>query len=153
MVKRAVWRKSRTSCHAGPRLAVWIGLVAAVSGAGPAAAFSFSETILRCRETVGVPIVRACVAEGGRDFDACRARASPQVRACVRKAMVAAYGWTSVRGAIEQCRQSTGRPIVRACMGEGHAGLGREGGPRLAACRLKAFPQVRACVRRTLSAG
>ncbi len=48
--------------------------------------------------------------------------------------------------AIEQCRNSVGRPIVMACM-QASGGMGN-----LEACRAKATPKVRACVMAKLNA-
>ncbi len=131
-------------------------LVALAIGAEPASAFSFHETIQRCRQTVGRPIVKACMADRrtetadlkGAALAACRTKASPRVRACVQRAMITAFGWPKVEGVIERCRQSVGRPAVNACM---TSGAGPQGIPDLEACRQRAAPQVRACVRRTLT--
>jgi hypothetical protein len=136
---------------------IFLGLFSVVTGADPASAFSFDQTIERCRQTVGRPIVRACMsaksdAVTGVDFDACRAKASPRVRACVRRAMIVAFGHAKVEQTIEHCRQTLGRPLVKACMRGGHARA--NGATRVAnleACRAKASPQVRACVRRTIN--
>jgi hypothetical protein len=124
--------------------AIWLAAVLLL-GSQPVSAFSFDQTIERCRKTVGRPIVMACMgAKSGEvtgvDFDACRAKARPRVRACVRRAMVAAYGSSKVEQTIEHCRQSVGRPIVKACMITGAAAS-------LEGCRSKASPHVRACVR------
>src|SRR5262247_267755 len=52
--------------------------------------------------------------------------------------------------ALEQCRQTIGRPIVLTCMmrrgkGSGHVGMNEE-------CLAQARPQVRACVQKALNA-
>ena len=113
------------------------------------------ETIEHCRQTVGRPIVQQCMrGQGlGADLIDCRAGASPPVRACVRQSLIAAYGQAKVERVIEHCRQTVGRPIVQACMGAaGRATVeGESGGADRAICRAKAWPQVRACVRRTFS--
>jgi hypothetical protein len=103
--------------------------------------------IVHCREKVGRPIVGACMGEHGKgaQLEACRARASPSVRACVRRSMIATVGRARFRQTVEHCRQTVGRPIVRACMGGNR-------GASLHACRAQAFPKVRACVRRMLRA-
>jgi CHAT domain-containing protein len=64
----------------------------------PATALTIEEARERCRETVGRPIVQACMKGQGRggDREACRAQASPRVRACVHKAMNAAHGRANV---------------------------------------------------------
>src|ERR1700710_2478391 len=46
--------------------------------------------------------------------------------------------------AIENCRNSVGRPIVMGCM--------RAGGSSLEACREKATPKVKACVQSAMAA-
>lgn len=136
----------------GSQLTICVGVL--FFSAGSASAFSFDQAIDRCRQTVGWPIVKACMGgrrgkasdELGADLKACRAKASPRVRACVQRAMIAAYGWPRVEEAIEHCRQTVGRPIVRACMTDG-------GNADLEECRARAAPQVRSCVRRTISSG
>jgi CHAT domain-containing protein len=68
------------------------------------AAFALSKeaAIENCRMTVGKPIVQACMrASGGAgNREACRAKASPQVRACVMAALNAANGRANVAVAI-----------------------------------------------------
>jgi hypothetical protein len=133
-------------------LAICLGTL--LFGAEPASAFSFHQTILQCRQSVGRPIVQACMgtsritaeADRAAALAACRTKASPRVRACVQRAMIAAYGWPRVESVIEQCRQAIGRPAVNACMTAAPSGRI----PDLEACRLRAAPHVRACVRRTL---
>ncbi len=68
---------------------------------GPAAALTKEAALENCRMTVGKPIVQACMqAQGGRkagaDIEGCRAKASPQVRACVLAALNAANGRANV---------------------------------------------------------
>ncbi|MCJ9735510.1 tetratricopeptide repeat protein, partial [Bradyrhizobium sp. PRIMUS42] len=68
---------------------------------GSAAALTKEAAIENCRMTVGRPIVQACMqAQGGRkagaDLEGCRAKASPQVRACVMAALNAANGRANV---------------------------------------------------------
>jgi hypothetical protein len=125
----------------------------AMSGAHGRA--GLAGAIARCRDTVGRPIVQACMrAQGhGGAFERCRMRIAPRVRACVRSTMIAVYGHANFRRAIQHCRLSVGRPIVRACMG-GRRFDRRDWsrGDELAACRAKASPSVRACVRRKLRA-
>jgi hypothetical protein len=138
----------------GVRLAIAVGALAV--GVLPASAFSFDEAIQSCRLTVGRPIVKACMAARHAEtmdrktaaLAACRTKASPRVRVCVQRAMIATYGWPKVESVIERCRQSIGRPVVNACM---TSGAGPQGIPDLEACRQRAAPQVRECVRRTLS--
>ncbi len=69
----------------------------------PAAhALTQEAAIENCRAKVGRPIVQACMrGSGGADnLDACRAKATPQVRACVQAAMNAANGRANVAVAI-----------------------------------------------------
>ena len=60
-----------------------------------------------CRETVGRPIVQACMGGQGRGPDAeqrreaCRAKATPSVRACVMAAMNKANGRANVAIAVD----------------------------------------------------
>jgi hypothetical protein len=146
MASGAVGLFARRSFQIESLMAISIGTF--LVSAGPASAFSFDQAIERCRQTVGRPIVKACLggrrAESGGNLNACRTKASPRVRACVQRAMIAAYGWPKVEEAIEHCRQTIGRPIVRACMADG-------GNADLEECRARAAPQVRSCVRRTIS--
>jgi hypothetical protein len=136
---------------------IWFALFSVLLDADAASAFSFEETIKRCRQTVGRPIVRDCMSGKsgdvrGVDFDACRARAAPRVHACIREAMILAFGYAKVERVIEHCRETLGRPIVKACMIDAQPGAKRA--TRIAnlhACRAKASPQVRGCVRRTIS--
>lgn len=152
---------ARRSFRIGPLLTICLGLFSVLMGAEAVSAFSFDEAIERCRQTVGRPIVRACMwsrrwdvtgQSGGTDLNACKAWATPRVRACVRTAMTAAYGRAKVEQTIEHCRQTLGRPIVQACMSglrDGAKGTNRA--IALETCRARATPQVRACVRRRLS--
>jgi CHAT domain-containing protein len=73
-----------------------LGLVAA----GRASALTVDEARERCRETVGRPIVQACMQGGGGDREACRARAHPKFHACVQAAMNAANGRANIAPAI-----------------------------------------------------
>jgi hypothetical protein len=75
----------RTQASPRVRACVRAGLIAAYGR------IRFRETIEHCRLTVGRPIVQACLGgrrarvEGSFDLEACRAKASPRVRACVQK--------------------------------------------------------------------
>ncbi len=145
----------------GVLLTIWVGLSSGFVGSQTASAFSFDEAIERCRQTVGRPIVKACMwsrrwdvtgQSGGADLNACKAWATPRVRACVRTAMTAAYGRAKVERTIEHCRQTLGRPIVKACMsGVLNDAKDTNRAAALEACRARATPQVRSCVRRRLS--
>ncbi len=77
-----------------------LGLLVSV----PASALDMETARENCRNTVGRPIVQACVkAMGGpTNREACRAKASPTVRACVLAALNAANGRANV--AIEMNR-------------------------------------------------
>jgi CHAT domain-containing protein/tetratricopeptide (TPR) repeat protein len=66
-----------------------------------AAALTKEAAIENCRMTVGKPIVQGCMRSGGgpaggANLEACRAKASPQVRACVMAALNAANGRANV---------------------------------------------------------
>ncbi|MCK1738180.1 CHAT domain-containing protein [Bradyrhizobium sp. 138] len=68
---------------------------------GSAAALTKEAALENCRMTVGRPIVQACMRAGGgpaggANLEACRAKASPQVKACVMAALNAANGRTNV---------------------------------------------------------
>lgn len=76
-----------------------IGVLAA--SAGPALALTKEAAFENCRQTVGRPIVQACMQAaggkaGGANREACRARASPQVKACALAALNAANGRANV---------------------------------------------------------
>ena len=101
-----------------------------------------------CRATVGRPIVHACVRSklqhvGGRrhhHVPACRADASPAVRACVER---------TVPHIVAHCRETVGRPMVQACV---QNRMQRQGGPRrhfVEGCRMSRSWAVRACISRT----
>jgi CHAT domain-containing protein len=53
-----------------------------------------------CRNTVGRPIVQACMRGGGGSLEACREQAKPKVRACVMSALNAAHGRANVPVAV-----------------------------------------------------
>jgi hypothetical protein len=103
--------------------------------------------IVHCRQTVGRSIVDACMKRRGlvSDLEGCRDRAAPTVQACVRQGLIVAFGQARFDRAVEHCRQTVGRPIVRSCV------AGRSERANLASCRSKASPKVRACVRQRLS--
>lgn len=132
---------------------LFVSLVLAVlANAERAAAFSFDVALDRCRQTVGKPLVQACLGRqwdrsNSHDLAVCRNRARPYVRICVRRAMIAAFGRSKVEQTIERCRQAVGRPIVRACVDQRGSG---NPSAQLEACRVRARPHVRACVRRTI---
>jgi len=157
----AAWLMARRSFQFGVLLTIWFGLASGLVGSQTAAAFSFDEAIERCRQTVGRPIVRACMwsrrwdatgQSGGANLNACKAWATPRVRACVRTAMTAAFGRAKVEQTIEHCRQTLGRPIVKACMSSlRDSAIATNRAAALEACRARATPQVRSCVRRRLS--
>ncbi len=67
-----------------------------------AAALTVEQAREQCRESVGRPIVQSCMrGQGGRgDLEACRASASPRVRACIEKALNAAHGRANVPVAV-----------------------------------------------------
>src|SRR5262249_37062677 len=80
-----------------------------------ATALTLEEAREKCRETIGRPIVHACMrglgygpgmGRGGANKDAdregCRHKASPQVRACVEKMLTAAHGRPNVPVAVPE---------------------------------------------------
>ena len=60
---------------------IFLFLAAAASAANP------KQVIEGCRESVGRPIVMACMKAGGGSLEACREKAKPKVQACVQAAM------------------------------------------------------------------
>ena len=54
-----------------------------------AVALELNQAIENCRASVGKPIVMDCM-RGGGNLEACRERATPKVKACVRSTMIAA---------------------------------------------------------------
>ncbi|WFU38462.1 CHAT domain-containing protein [Bradyrhizobium sp. CB82] len=76
-----------------------IGLL--LGSTASALALTKEAAIENCRMTVGKPIVQACMRAGGgpaggANLEACRAKASPQVKACVLAALNAANGRANV---------------------------------------------------------
>jgi CHAT domain-containing protein len=76
-----------------------IGLI----GTTTATALTMEQAIARCKESVGRPLVRSCMMGsggalkgGGEARERCIAQATPQVRACVAKALNAANGRPNV---------------------------------------------------------
>ncbi len=53
----------------------------------PAFALNPKDVIESCRNSVGKPIVMACMKGGGGNLEACREKAKPKVQACVQAAM------------------------------------------------------------------
>jgi CHAT domain-containing protein len=81
----------------------WVVSAAILVVTAPAAhALSMEAARENCRMTVGRPIVQACMrASGGAgNFEACRAQATPKVKACVMAALNAAHGRANVAVAI-----------------------------------------------------
>lgn len=83
----------------GTQKLIAVGLL--LGSAGSASALTMEAARENCRMTVGKPIVQACMqAAGGRkagaDIEACRAKATPQVKACVMAALNAANGRANV---------------------------------------------------------
>lgn len=78
-----------------------LALAVLLGSTGSAAALTKEAAIENCRMTVGKPIVQACMRAGGgpaggANLEACRAKAAPQVRACVLAALNAANGRANV---------------------------------------------------------
>lgn len=75
--------------------AVSLSLISIVAGSivtasiGPADALELNQAIESCRNSVGRPIVMGCMRAGGGSLEACRAQATPKVKACVQSAMAA----------------------------------------------------------------
>lgn len=84
-----------------PPLRKLLALAVLLGSTGSAAALTKEAALENCRMTVGKPIVQACMqAQGGRkagaDIEGCRAKAKPQVKACVLAALNAANGRANV---------------------------------------------------------
>ncbi len=79
-----------------------IALFAVLAGSEPASALSKEQAIENCRQTVGSPIVRACMQGMGKGGDreanlaTCRAGVLPKMKACVMAALNAANGRANV---------------------------------------------------------
>lgn len=78
-----------------------LALALLLGSTGSATALTKEAAIENCRMTVGKPIVQACMRAGGgpaggANLEACRAKASPQVKACVMAALNAANGRANV---------------------------------------------------------
>ena len=65
-------------------------------GAQQANSLTQEQAIENCRNSVGRPIVQACMRGGGGSLDACREQARPKVRACVISVLNAANGRRNV---------------------------------------------------------
>ncbi|WP_063993079.1 CHAT domain-containing tetratricopeptide repeat protein [Bradyrhizobium sp.] len=92
-------RPCKSRLAVSPRLLLVLAVL--LGSTCSAAALTKEAAIENCRMTVGKPIVHACMqAQGGRkagaDLEGCRAKASPQVRACVMAALNAANGRANV---------------------------------------------------------
>jgi CHAT domain-containing protein len=90
----------RSSRRLWPVLA--LASISASFCAGRASALTMEQATENCRNTVGRPIVQACMkAQGaGGNLEACRAQATPQVRACIQSALNAAHGRANVPVAV-----------------------------------------------------
>jgi CHAT domain-containing protein len=74
-----------------------LALAILLGSTGSAAALTKEAAIEHCRMSVGRPIVQACMrAGGGANLEACRATATPKVKACVMAALNAANGRANV---------------------------------------------------------
>src|SRR3569832_2035018 len=96
-------KSARPASPARPRLhaltAAFLTSLALVATCGSAMALSKEQAIANCRETVGRPIVMACMqASGGGEanFARCRGTAVPKVTACVIAALNAANSRANV---------------------------------------------------------
>ena len=79
-----------------PSQAASIALIMLLAGASHGNALTKEQAIENCRNSVGRPIVQACVRAGGGSIEACREQARPKVRACVMAALNAANGRANV---------------------------------------------------------
>ncbi|MGV7218937.1 CHAT domain-containing protein [Bradyrhizobium sp. UFLA05-112] len=78
-----------------------LAIGALLASTGPVFALTQEAAVENCRMTVGKPIVQACMRAGGgpaggANLEACRAKAKPQVHACVLAALNAANGRANV---------------------------------------------------------
>jgi CHAT domain-containing protein len=71
-------------------------LVGTLWGTAPGLTLTKEAAIENCRNSVGRPIVQACMRGGGGSMEACRAQATPKVKACVVAALNAAHGRANV---------------------------------------------------------
>jgi CHAT domain-containing protein len=94
-IERRLVSRFRDACPA-------LLIILLLGSAQSAFALSKETAVENCRMSVGRPIVQACMrASGGAgSLEACRAKASPQVRACVMAALNAANGRANVAVAI-----------------------------------------------------
>jgi CHAT domain-containing protein/tetratricopeptide (TPR) repeat protein len=100
-MSRSIARESAASSRLKSRVIAAVGFLAFASLSAPHAAFALTidEARENCRATVGRPIVQACM--GGQKgegpaLEACRAKASPSVRACLMAALNKAHGRANV---------------------------------------------------------
>ena len=98
--------KSRLVANLGPA----VGFLAFASVSAPHEAFALTVEQARenCRATVGRPIVQACM--GGQKgegpaLEACRAKASPSVKACIMAAMNKAHGRANMAISIDDAKK------------------------------------------------
>ena len=96
-MSRSIAREFAASSRLKSRVIAAVGFLAFASLSAPHAAFALTidEARENCRATVGRPIVQACM--GGQKgegpaLEACRAKASPSVKACVMAALNKAHG-------------------------------------------------------------
>src|SRR5215212_9077480 len=71
-------------------------LLGTLWGTGPGLTLTKEAAIEDCRNSVGRPIVQGCMRGGTGNIEACRALASPKVKACVLAALNAANGRANV---------------------------------------------------------
>ncbi len=85
----------------GSALGLLLGIFLIVPATPASALLSKEAALENCRITVGRPIVQACMhSGGGGNLEACRAKASPQVRACMVAALNAANGRANIAVAV-----------------------------------------------------
>ncbi len=90
MINTARFPRMRAARRMRAPARAWLAVVTIVAaGCGSARSATFEQIVEGCRETVGRPIVQACMQAQGRgaDREACRAKATPSVRSCVQREM------------------------------------------------------------------
>ncbi|MBR1127034.1 CHAT domain-containing tetratricopeptide repeat protein [Bradyrhizobium iriomotense] len=110
-------RPFKSRLHVTPRHLLALAIL--LGSTGSAAALTMEAAIEHCRMTVGKPSVQGCMRAGGgpaggANLEACRAKASPQVRACVQAALNAANGRANV--AVEIPKETAPKLAVGAAL-------------------------------------
>jgi CHAT domain-containing protein len=82
--------------NAGAIALIGVAFMLVLSSAEQAGALTKEQAVENCRNSVGRPIVQACMRGGGGSLETCRERAKSKVRACVVSALNAAHGRRNV---------------------------------------------------------